>query len=217
MNFLIVLIFSLSFIFFNQKEVTNILVIGDSNSAASNSWVNILQKSNANCHFLNLSIAGNTIAFDNGGRDTLNTQKNIKSYLKRAETEIGAVNKIILMLGSNDFKAVFDSFSNSIPENLEYLIKTIKTLSKAQIIVVSPPPMAEDSLLDAKYYGGARKIRKFVSEFSDRAKSNNIIYVNLHDSLAPQFKNLNIDGVHLNETGQQITAKIIQQALIKYL
>jgi len=216
MNFLIVLIFSLSFIFFNQKEVTNILVIGDSNSAASNSWVNILQKSNANCHFLNLSIAGNTIAFDNGGRDTLNTQKNIKSYLKRAETDMGSVEKIILMLGSNDFKVVFDSLKNSIPENLEYLIKTIKTLSKAQIIVVSPPPMAEDSLLEPKYYGAAKKIGKFVTEFSVRAKKNNIIYVNLHDSLAPQFKNLNMDGVHLNDAGQLITADIIQHTLNKY-
>ena len=53
--------------------------------------------------------AGRTIGFDNNGKERLNGLKNINSYLDQAQVEKKKYDYIILCLGTNDTKRIFEA------------------------------------------------------------------------------------------------------------
>jgi lysophospholipase L1-like esterase len=136
----------------NRQSLT-ILTIGDSNGAAENGWPAQLRKLLPFSTIINKSISGNTIGFDNLEQEKLNTLKNIDRYLNEAITELGAdrnFNMILIGLGTNDTKKIFENRQNEVPENLQILIKKIKDKIEFSedkiplIIIISPPPMEEE-------------------------------------------------------------------------
>ena len=68
---------------------------------------------------VNLSESGRTIGFDNNGRERLNALKNIDSYLDKAQVEKKRYDYIIVCLGTNDSKKMFDSRQEEVSENLK--------------------------------------------------------------------------------------------------
>ena len=194
------------------------LVIGDSNGAMPGNWVVQLQKLRPADSICNLSISGNTIGFKNNGQDTLNTLHNIEGYLLMGEKELGGIDRIIFLIGTNDCKAVFDSLQTEVPRNMEKLISvTIEYFRQRknipEVLIVTPPPMAADSLLTEKYKGGEERIRHFIPAFREVAEKHSLVFVNIHDSLAAEFMILNTDGVHLNEQGYKKVAEIIDESI----
>jgi len=198
--------------FCSREDHRRTLVIGDSNGARPNNWVVQLQKLRPQDTFLNLSIPGNTIGFSNGGQDTLNTLKNIDSYLQRGEKNLGKIDRIILLIGTNDCKAVFDSLQEEVPTNLGKIFLAIEKHFNGhspQVIFVTPAPVAEDSLLEAKYQGGKTRLKNLILPFKAEAEKYNFLFLNLHDSLEKDFGTLNMDGIHLNEQGYRKMAAMI--------
>ena len=84
-----------------------ILTIGDSHGASETGWVNQLKNLRPDDSILNVAISGNTIGFDNLGQESLNELKNIREHLSKADEYPRAIDYIIVMLGTNDCKAVF--------------------------------------------------------------------------------------------------------------
>lgn len=202
----------------SSQKGERILVMGDSNGAASNGWVDQLKKMRPDDTFCNLSIHGNTIGFDNLEQDTLNTLRNIDSYLKRAIQQMGGVDRILIWLGSNDCKAVFASMTSEILGNLNDLLREIKQndiSGTAKIVFIMPPPMAADSLLEAKYHGGEKRLKSLIPHLERVVKKNDCFFLNIHDSLSATFPQLNSDGIHLNKKGAEEAARIINQYLYK--
>lgn len=201
---------------YSSKKGERILVLGDSNGAAPNGWVAQLQMMRPQDTFCNLSIHGNTIGFNNGGRDTLNTLKNIESYLNRAEKELGSIDRILILLGSNDCKAMFDSLQTLVPDHFDRLLTSIElhyVNSCPPILYIAPSPMAADSLLEAKYYGGSQRLSCLVPKLQNVAERHNASFVHLHDSLLPHYPQLHVDGIHLNDAGYIRSAQVINQFL----
>jgi lysophospholipase L1-like esterase len=195
-----------------------ILAIGDSNGATSGGWVDQLQALRPQDIVINTCVSGNTIGFDNLGKQELNTLKNIERYIK---TSTGKLDKIVLMLGTNDSKAIFNNKEKEVAKNLEALISQIKSIVAAQpklgnpiIYIVSPPPFAPDSQLDTKYHGGAQRVAMLADMFEKSAKKMNVQYINVHRHLQTIFPYISNDGVHLTSEGQAILAKIIQEKLL---
>ena len=66
-----------------------ILTIGDSNGASGEGWVTQLARLRKDDQIINTCISGNTIGFDNLGSESLNTLKNIGTYINTAKDSSG--------------------------------------------------------------------------------------------------------------------------------
>jgi lysophospholipase L1-like esterase len=197
-----------------------ILTIGDSNGALPEGWVTQLRKLRANDTIFNISVSGNTIGFDNNGRRSLNTLANIVSYLDKAYTRLGKIDIILLMIGTNDCKAVFRDSSSLVAGNMRKILESIRSASKLHkgspyVFIVSPPPYGPDELIGEKYAGGLARVTKLNEELAEVAAGKGAGFIDTFHILLPVFKSLSQDGVHLNADGQMIIARIIQEN-IKY-
>jgi lysophospholipase L1-like esterase len=193
-----------------------ILAIGDSNGALKDGWINQLKKIRPNDTIYNISISGNTIGYNNLGRSSLNTLDNIGSYMDKAYRKLEHIDQIIIMLGTNDCKAVFKDSLSYVPENMRKLIIDIKTKTSQHkenpvIFIVSPPPFGSDEMLGEKYTGGLERVTQLNEQLEKIAKEENVMFVDSFHILLPVFKNVTIDGVHLNPDGQMMIALIIRE------
>ena len=196
----------------------NILVIGDSNGKLENGWVNQLQKLRFEDRIFNTSISGNTIGFNNSGYSKLNTLRNIDRYMDKAAKNLAKPDAIVIMLGTNDCKAVFDDSLKLVPKNMRTLISKIKAHPvyieyHPQIYLVSPPPYGPDQMLIAKYHGGSKRIEYLYPKFKNIAKKENCIFVDTYTQLKENFENLSSEGVHLTPEGQKLIARIINDLM----
>jgi lysophospholipase L1-like esterase len=197
----------------------NILVLGDSNGAIEHGWVNQLKAIRPADQFTNTCISGNTIGFDNLDRQELNALKNVDAAFAKAPSKPDA---IIVMLGTNDCKAIFAAKVKEVPGNLEKLILKIreKTGEKKQpipIFIVSPPPFSEDASLTEKYKGGARRIEYLIPEFRKVAEKTKCHFIDTHSKIKSVYKYLTPDGIHLSEQGQYLLASIINEQMSEVL
>lgn len=197
-----------------------IVTIGDCNGANEYGWVNQLKSIRKQDSIFNYSISGNTIGFDNLGKEKLNTLKNATAYLEDAakKSVTGQIDDVVVLLGTNDCKKVFEERGFQVVQNLEKLIqliiqqKAIITL-ETEIYIVSPPPFGEDSILSEKYNGGDRRVRKLLPGFMEVSLKYECHFIDVYHELKPQFDKLNTDGVHLNPEGSMIIAKAVSKFL----
>lgn len=195
----------------------NIVTIGDSHGAQEIGWVNQLKEIRLQDSILNFSIGGNTLGFDNLGRIELNELKNIDKQLKIAGNSFQKIDFIIVLLGTNDCKAVFDSLQEIVPQNLEKIVKTISTFTfqkykEAKIILVTPPPIASDEKMEPKYHGAAKRLSKLLPKYYEVSRKYHCEFVDIYTYLSPQYSTLNTDGIHLTESGYiQVAAQINQK------
>ena len=199
------------------KGQQNYLVIGDSHGAAKDGWVYHLAKLRTNDNFCNLSISGNTIGFKNLGRDTLNTLYNIQSYIRRGKNELGRIDKILIMLGTNDCKSSFkDSLSIS-TYSFERILKITKQefdeSTQVEIIFITPPPFDSEGELSDKYSGANKRLRILIPKLLEIAKNKKIKQIDLNKFLGKKARHNIIDGVHYNSEGYMHIAKIINDHL----
>lgn len=194
-----------------------ILAIGDSNGSNKNGWVNQLKKIRFNDFIYNTSIPGNTLGFDNGG-PSRNTVKNAGKYLSSASDNLKGLDKIIIMLGTNDCKAIFNDSLKKVPQNMRKLLRSIKSHEVFKkytpvIIVISPPPGSVDHILKPKYYGMASDIAWLQSRFMKIATEEGCKYIDVYSKLLPHWEGITRDGIHLKTEGYQLLAKMINQQL----
>ncbi len=81
--------------------------------------------------------------------------------MDEAGKTLSGLDKIVIMLGTNDCKAVFEKRKKQIPDNMNKLLKQIKAhpvyiKNKLQIFVISQPPCGEDDITKEKYYGSSK-------------------------------------------------------------
>lgn len=194
------------------------LIIGDSHAAAPTGWARQLQKLRPQDSLYNFAVSGNTIGFDNLGRKELNELRNIHYRLAQADNTMRRIDYIVILLGTNDCKAVFDSLQTAIPGNLERLLSIVTgydfaSNSQPEVLVVTPPPVAPDSLMEAKYSGARRRLHNILPHYQRLASRYNCHFVDIHDELEPDLMALSEDGIHLNEDGYQRIAARINAAL----
>jgi lysophospholipase L1-like esterase len=193
----------------------SILLLGDSNGAFDHGWANQLKKLRPVDFIENTSISGNTIGFDNLKMESLNTLKNIDSYIDGCYQNYGSVDYVVILLGTNDCKTVFDGQLKEVSKNLEKLIAQIreKTKDESKIFVLTPPPCGPIHLLPERYEGSIDRVRFLKKEFEKVAKKTGIEFIDIHTPLEMIFENLTDDGIHLREEGQIIIAKMINESL----
>lgn len=200
----------------SQLNGSKILVIGDSNGAHANGWVNQLKKLSFDDFIYNTSSSGNTIGFDNNGKKEKNTLRCVNGYLEAASASLSGLDKIVIMLGTNDCKAIFNDSLLIVPQNMRKLIRKIKAhkifiACQPEIIIISPPPCAGDDKMLPKYHGSSKDIAWLIPQFKEIAEDEACIYIDTYSILLPQWDQLSKDGIHLTSEGQQKLAKLIKQ------
>lgn len=201
-----------------QMNGSKILAIGDSNGAHEDGWVNQLKEQNFDDFIYNTCISGNTIGFDNNHKKELNTLRNVNRYMELASSGLNGLDKIVIMLGTNDCKSVFDKEIKDVPKNLKKLIKKIKShevyvKNKPTIYVVSPPPSWSDDKMKEKYHGSAKDVDWLFPRFKEIAKKEGCTFIDTYSTLQPQWNNLTEDGIHLTSEGQVLLSKLISEEL----
>lgn len=198
----------------------NILAIGDSNGQNKGGWVDQLKKMMPESNIVNLSESGRTIGFDNNGRERLNALKNIDAYLDKAQVEKKRYDYIIVCLGTNDSKKMFDSRQREVSENLKVLLAKIKKhklcrSGKTKFIYVTPPPLRDENV-SPKYQDSGKRLARLVPELETMALKQGFDVVNIHQPLLGVLDYYAKDGVHMAEPGQEIVAsKILSHILSK--
>lgn len=196
-------------------EGENILTIGDSNGAHKEGWVNQLRKRNFGDFIYNKSVGGNTIGFDNNGDRSKNTLRLVDEYLESAADHLNGLGKIVIMLGTNDCKAIFNDSLRVVPKNMTKLIRKIKahevyTTYHPDIYILSPPPCSSDDKMKEKYHGSREDIAWLVPRFKKIAKKEGCEFIDTYSELLPQWDQLTLDGIHLTEKGHQLIAETIE-------
>lgn len=192
-----------------------ILTIGDSNGAAAEGWPEQLKKLFPSALIINKSISGNTIGFDNLQRESLNTVKNISSYLDEAYHQTGELDFILICVGTNDTKRIFVDQQKEVPENLSNIFTQIKLYISEKnkklphVCYITPPPMDETKIDKEKYGGGDERIEKNNKEFRKVAGKHKVDFLDTYKNLKKGFNYKTTDGVHLNAEAQMETASII--------
>ena len=197
-----------------------ILAIGDSNGVINGGWPKALAAILKEDSVFNHSEGGRTIGFDNCGRLSWNTLRNIKSYLewglKRSHQK--PIDEVIILLGTNDSKACFEKKKDRVTPNLIKLIEKIRDFDNSDdppphITIVPPPPYAPDSLVAKKAIGGDYSVRLLIPQFRDVALQYHCAYVNIYPLIQSVFSDVAMDHVHLNRKGHAIIAETIAEVL----
>src|SRR4029078_6552413 len=115
---------------------------------------------------------------------------------------------IVIELGTNDGKAVFADRQKEVPVHLGELIKKIKecpyvSISKAKIIIISPPPYGSKAEATEKYKGGGRRVKNMSKKFKKIAKRNHCLFVNGLETPGLDINAMTPDGLHLDATGSR--------------
>jgi lysophospholipase L1-like esterase len=203
----------------SNRSSNTILVLGDSNGAHEQGWVYHLDQIIETDSILNFSISGNTIGFDNLGRSKLNTLKNIDRILQVSDSAFSNIKTVLILLGTNDCKAVFKDSLDKTVQNLEQLIKKINQFEyqnnkTPEIVIITPSPYGSKSEMTEKYIGGDARVQKLIPEFKKTAEKNQTGYIDIYTPLKPNFETLTEDGVHLTQDGYKQVAAIIQDYLV---
>jgi len=194
------------------------LIIGDSHAATPGGWADQLHELRPQDSIFNLAISGNTIGFDNLGKKELNTLRNIYYQLARADNVLPRIDYIVILIGTNDCKAIFDSLQSRVPENLDKLVSVVRNYnfignSLPDIVLVTPPPVAEDEQMEEKYAGARRRLQNLLPHFERIAARYGCRYLDIHTQLQPDFASLTPDGIHLTTDGYDLIAHMIAEKL----
>lgn len=195
-----------------------VLLLGDSNGANAIGWVYQLQKYRFHDLFYNTSVSGNTIGFDNSGKVSKNTLKNVVKHLETVDPNKNSLDQILIMLGTNDCKQVFDERLSEVPGHYRALLDSITFYyndapKQPAIIMLSPPPYGDDDQLQEKYQGAAERIRYLNKEFQLVADAYQVPYIDMQPLLWPMFDAISRDGVHFNEEGYTLVGILLDRML----
>jgi lysophospholipase L1-like esterase len=198
-----------------KEKTRHIMVLGDSNGAAQNGWVNQLRPLLPYDSLYNYAISGNTIGFNNGGGERLNTLFRINEYIVRTLTKSSEISDVIILLGTNDAKLEFAHLETQVVSYLKNLVLAIqnhKALpNPPHIYIVSPPPYGSADRLQAKYKGGGERVKYFVEQFKKVANANGCTYINIYDELKSKMDVISKDGIHFNDEGYSLIANKIRK------
>jgi len=193
-----------------STKALRIFTLGDSNGTFPQSWPQQLKLALPNAEVFNISKSGRTIGFVNNGDSTLNSllviDENIRKAAEFAQNQ--PFDYVVLELGTNDAKAVFADRQAEVPQNLEKLIQNLKScpypaVSRAQIIVISPPPYGAKAEAQAKYTGGNARVEHMSKTFKQVVRRTGCRFVNGYKAPGLNINTMTADGLHLDSAGSR--------------
>ena len=193
-----------------------ILVLGDSNGEREG-WVYQLQQLRGGGPLVNTSISGNTVAYKYDGGDRLNTLSQLTPYLRKGYAEMGAIDEILIGLGTNDCKVRFGQDADDIAANLGKVLDGINSFfadrgqEAPRIVILSPPPLDDTDVVED--FKGATACTEAVTEaYRALATSRGHCYVDLTTNPGTGVLAHSYDGIHFKQEGYVMLAEAVLDA-----
>lgn len=202
----------------------NIVCFGDSNTygfklsnfkryQASERWTGILkERLKLEYCIKEEGLNGRTIAIEDPFQDGLCGIQDIEACLMKHKP----VSLLIVMLGTNDTKELYQASVSRIKESLREFLLKVKKLDcwdkEANILVVAPKAINQE--YQTKCFGESMgrgcdiKSAQLPKEFKEVAKELGCHYLNANDYVS-QLEEL--DGIHLTVEGHQQLAKAMEE------
>jgi lysophospholipase L1-like esterase len=133
-----------------------------------------------------------------------------------ARAHEGPFDAIIIALGTNDAKAVFDDRQSEVAANAAALIRRAKRTQgwgDPRVFVLLPPPVTEPGDPNAKYAGAPARLAAFRNAFKQTAAELDAEIIDPTPLFHPDPARLLADGVHFTDEGNDLLARAIESAL----
>lgn len=145
---------------------------------------------------------------------------NGKTYLQPCLFSHAPLDWVVLMLGSNDFKASLNRSVEDIVDGLEELIKIIQTSTYGsdmnnppRVLVIAPPFLNTQKGMFAELFKGADEKSKFLpvlcEKLAEKYKCNYL-------DMSAHIKMSEVDGLHIDEKGQLLFSKLVEKNLMVF-
>ncbi|OGT35637.1 MAG: hypothetical protein A3F11_06940 [Gammaproteobacteria bacterium RIFCSPHIGHO2_12_FULL_37_14] len=152
-------------------------------------------------------------------------ERNGKNYLLPCLYTHSPLDLVVLMLGGNDLKKIFNRSVDDIVNGLSELTHMIQSTkygrgmqSPPKILLVGYPTLTHDNA--GEFYGdknmfenGVKRSKEFDAHISKMAKQNDCYYFNM----APYVEFSEVDGLHFDEEGHKIFAEKIAPEITKII
>jgi lysophospholipase L1-like esterase len=201
-----------------KDEAKTILCYGDSNTwgrvprgeryPRSIRWVNVLQKLLGDGYeVINEGLNGRTFNALDPEKPFRNGLSHLKSILKTHNP----IDLIIVMLGTNDVKIIYNLQPEEIAKHLEKTIQSIQGEQISKILVVCPTEviMPEDNNLEEDFKRSPELSQKLAPLFRVVAEKYGCDFINAQDHISSS----KIDGFHLDPEAHFKLAKVIREKI----
>lgn len=137
-------------------------------------------------------------------------------YIEAALDSQDPLDKVIVLLGTNELKNEMNMSAEQVGESMEKLLTIIKTRpsqfrgTTPEVLLLSPPIINEDTeycRTGDKYLGATEKSRELVSVYEKLATKLGIRFLSLND-ITP-----GVDGIHIDADQHTIVASLVHTAL----
>lgn len=168
--------------------------------------------------------SGMTIGFDNLGDPALNMLANIETVLDGTIASLGnPVRDVLIFLGTNDCKPVFQERQAESLANLESMVARLRAYawplgSTPSITLVMPPPYGaigadNATACDGRYAGAAKRIKTLGQGIKALGEKINARTIDLHTPLEGRIEKLTTDGIHFTPAGCDEVARLLAAGL----
>lgn len=204
----------------------SVLCYGDSNTfgsipgqpgtryGPSDRWPGVLRSKLADeWHVIDEGLSGRTTSRDD---PIEGAHLNGRTYFRPCLESHRPLDLIIIMLGTNDLKARFQSSAHDIALGMGALVGDIREVAfrtstpVPDIILVSPPPVLPDLKAWSKVFEGAfEKSQNLAQEYAQVAKARDVRFLDAGEHATCS----SVDGFHLDASGAQSLGKAIAELI----
>ena len=210
-----------------MSKIKNILCFGDSNTYGyipGNSgrydrdtrWTGILQKKlGENYYVIEEGCCGRTTIYDDSKRPYKNGSKSLLQVIQ----DNSPIDMIIIMLGTNDLKKVYEPTPLKLGRGIETLVNIIENNTesnfgkKIEILIISPLQLGEDiwrKKYDEEFDDHSVEVSKNLTKvYKEIAKRHNSYFIDASSVAVVSNK----DAQHLNEEGHRKMACAVYNLL----
>lgn len=210
-----------------NPNATRILCYGDSNTRGSDPESDDRYPANVRWTGVLQNLLGNSyeiIEEGLGGRTTNISEpekpwKNGKTYLRPCLETHNPIDVLIITLGTNDVKNIYNKTAEEIAGGLEELILLTQKWAKdtesklPEFVIVSPVPVDETKWKeDDKFIGSTQKSKLLGPLYEELAKKYNYDFVDLGQYIIVDPA----DGVHLSAESHKKIAEVLFEKIKSY-
>jgi lysophospholipase L1-like esterase len=123
------------------------------------------------------------------------------------------IDLMIVMLGTNDVKTMFELAPEDVAKYLQQTIDLIRTEDVKNILIVCPPDIVipEGGIPDPRYIGSSEKIKKLPKLFSEVAEKNGCGFLDAGKYITSS----KIDGFHLESEAHVKLAEVLKVEVLR--
>jgi len=215
---------------------TNILCYGDSNTYGyiagtfnaelgiaerfpkTVRWTGVLQSLLGDSfEVIEEGLSGRTTVLDEPGKP----ERNGKTYLLPCLQSHTPIDLIVLALGTNDLKVIFDRSPQDIVDGISELLDIIKNSHcgvknyQPEVLLLIPPALGENSQQEERFYGmfskTLEKSVELVDVYEAFARDCGLPYIKLSEVVSLEGG----DGIHYSEAEHEQIARAVGKEVLK--